>query len=348
MPAPTREASIAHSTPAGDFHLGDSKALLGNSLGRSLRGQVNLILTSPPFPLNQKKSYGNLQGDAYREWFVSLAPLFSDVLADDGSIVIEIGNAWVPGRPVQTLLTLESLLGFVKNVDTDFRLIQEFISYNPSRLPSPAQWVTVERSRVTDSFTHVWWIAKTDRPKADNTRVLRPYSKAMKLLLKRQRYNAGTRPSQFSISETGFLRDQGGAIAHNVFEIDPMDEKRDPRLPYAFEDPVEQARIPDNALGFANTNSADHFHRVCRERGIRPHPARMPVGLASFFIKFLTEPGDLVLDPFAGSNTTGYAAEKLGRKWVAIEALDQYAEQAEIRLSDPALGPQEREETRYG
>jgi len=46
--------------------------------------------------------------------------------------------------------------------------------------------------------------------------------------------------------------------------------------------------------------------------------------LAEFFIKFLTNSGDLVLDPFAGSNTTGASAEKLKRKWISIELNEKY------------------------
>src|SRR5690606_29409967 len=121
-------------------------------LGKQLKGKVQLILTSPPFPLNNKKSYGNLSGDEYLTWFTSLAPLFASLLTEDGSIVVELGNAWVPGRPVQSLLHLESLLAFVKHEEAGLRLCQQFICYNPARLPSPAQWVTIKRERVTDSF----------------------------------------------------------------------------------------------------------------------------------------------------------------------------------------------------
>ena len=147
-----------------------------------LKGKVNLIVTSPPFPLNNKKQYGNEKGDEYLKWFTDLAPIFSDLLADDGSLVIEIGNAWEPERPVQSLLHLECLFGLVKHPTANLRLIQEFICYNPSKLPSPAQWVTVNRIRTVDSYTHVWWLAKNDYPKADNTKVLRPYSKSMEQL----------------------------------------------------------------------------------------------------------------------------------------------------------------------
>lgn len=312
-----------HKTDLGAYYIGDSNELLRSELGKALRGKVQLLLTSPPFPLNNKKSYGNFKGEVYKDWFVGLAKVFADLLTEDGSIVIEMGNAWVPGRPVQSLLHLESLIGFLKNPDTNLRLCQQFICYNPSRLPSPAQWVTINRIRTTDSYTQVWWMAKTDFPKADNRRVLRPYSKEMKELLGRQNYNAGKRPSEHLISKDSFLVDHNGSIMPNLFEIEPMDEKREVRLP--------------NAFSISNTQSNDFFMRKCREKGIVPHPARMPKGLAAFFIEFLTDPGDLVLDPFAGSNTTGFVAELLHRHWASIEIKEEYALQSLIRFEDPIL-----------
>lgn len=319
--------SIAYATHGGAYLIGDSIELLKGPKMRELQGKVNLIVTSPPFPLNDKKSYGNLTGDEYLEWFVSLAPIFSDLLTDDGSIVIEIGNTWEPDRPVQSLLHLKALLGFVEQSNSGLRLIQQFICHNPSRLPSPAQWVTVNRIRTVDSFTHVWWFAKSDFPKADNMRVLRPYSKSMKSLLKRESYNAGTRPSEHIIGEKSFLVDHGGSIAHNFFEIEPINPNQEVRLP--------------NVFSMANTASSDFFHRECKKKGLPLHPARMPLGLASFFIEFLTEKGDLVLDPFAGSNTTGFASALAKRKWIAIEIQESYKEQSRIRFDDPRLQQEE-------
>lgn len=312
-----------HKTSYGHYYVGDSTQLLVDKLQSSLKGKVQLILTSPPFPLNNKKSYGNLTGDEYKNWFVSLASVFSELLTENGSIVIELGNSWVSGRPVQSLLHLESLIEFVNDPDANLRLCQQFVCYNPSRLPSPAEWVTIRRIRLTDSYTNIWWMAKTDYPKADNRKVLRPYSKSMKSLLKRQDYNSGKRPSEHVISEDGFLVDHGGSISQNLFEIEAMDPNRQVRLP--------------NAFSMSNSSSNDYFTRTCKDRKINIHPARMPLGLASFFVQFLTDPGDLVLDPFAGSNTTGFAAEKLYRNWVSIEINDKYAEQAQIRLQDPVL-----------
>ncbi len=98
-----------HRTRLGTYHIGDANELLQSDLGDKLIGKVQLLLTSPPFPLNNKKSYGNLRGERYKEWFIGLAEVFADLLTENGSIVIEMGNAWMPGRPVQSLLHLESL-----------------------------------------------------------------------------------------------------------------------------------------------------------------------------------------------------------------------------------------------
>jgi site-specific DNA-methyltransferase (cytosine-N4-specific) len=239
--------------------------------------------------------------------------------------VIELGNAWEVGKPIQSILHLESLLGFLKHPKGGLNLCQELICYNPSRLPSPAQWVTIERSRTIDSYTHVWWMARSINPKADNSNVLRPYSKSMQTLLKRGKYNAGRRPSDHVVSKTSFLTNHNGSIMPNFIELDKMNENK-------------EWRLPENVLRFSNTNSNDSFLRMCREKKINPHPARMNPGLISFFIDFLTNPGDLVLDPFAGSCVTGAAAEQMGRRWICCEMKRDYVEGAKGRFAQVGQG----------
>lgn len=323
MSQSTPNMKEAFSSHGGTYYTGDSISLLSSPHFEYLKGQVHLIITSPPYPLNQKKSYGNLKGQAYLDWFTGMAPIFSELLTPNGSIIIELGNSWEANRPVQSLLHLEALLAFTKHSDAGLRLIQQFVCYNPTRLPSPAAWVTVNRWRTVDSYTHVWWLAKSDEPKADNRKILRPYSKSMKKLLERKKYNAGKRPSEHIIGKTSFFNDHGGSIAHNFFELEQIDSDREVRLP--------------NAFSFANTCSTDFFHLACKKENIIPHPARMPMGLASFFIQFLTDEDDLVLDPFAGSNTTGYTAALLSRRWLGFEIDEKYIRQAELRFENPEL-----------
>jgi site-specific DNA-methyltransferase (cytosine-N4-specific) len=266
--------------------------LLDPKFRKKYLGKIQLIFTSPPFPLNLKKKYGNFQGKTYLKWLRTFGPLFAEYLKPNGSVVMEIGNAWEKGSPTQSILPYQALLGFLQA--GKFKLCQEITYYNPAKLPTPAQWVTIERIRLKDATSKVWWMAKTDRPKASNRRVLKPYSDAMLKLLKRGSYNSGRRPSEHQISEKGFLKKHKGAIPSNLFEA-------------------------------ANTGTRSLYQRFCREHKFEPHPARMPEKLAEFFIRFLTTKNDLVLDPFSGSNTTGAAANKLGRKWIAIEALPNYA-----------------------
>lgn len=292
--------SIAYSTSLGLALKGFAEEILCSPSMIKYLGKVQLIFTSPPFPLNRKKKYGNRQGDEYIEWLAAFAPIFKDYLSDEGSIVLEIGNAWIQGEPAMSTLALEALLKFLKT--GDFKLCQQFICYNPARLPTPAQWVTINRVRVKDSYTQLWWMSKTTHPKADNRNVLKPYSPAMIKLLSRQKYNSGRRPSEHSIDANSFLKDNKGAI-------------------------------PSNVLTITNTLSKDPYLDYCKKNKLPIHPARMSADLAAFFIKFLSDKKDIVMDPFAGSNITGVAAESLNRRWISIEPNSDYIEGSRSRFS---------------
>src|SRR3989338_844203 len=188
---------IAYITKLGKMYQGLAEEVLLSQQLKKYQGKVQLIFTSPPFPLNRKKKYGNIKGDPYINWIANFAPLFRKFLKKNGSIVIEMGNAWEPGEPVMSTLALRSMLEFLDR--GNLNLCQQFILYNPARLPTPAQWVTIERVRVKDAFTHFWWMAPSANPKANNRRVLTAYSDSMKRLLSSKKYNAGRRPSEHLI-----------------------------------------------------------------------------------------------------------------------------------------------------
>ena len=253
-------------------------------------GSVNLVLTSPPFALRRKKSYGNVSADEYIDWFWPFAKEIHRILKPDGSFVLDIGGSWNKGVPTRNLYHFELLLKLCGNGGL-FKLAQEFYWYNKAKMPAPAQWVTIERVRVKDAVQPIWWMSKTERPKASNKWVLRPYSKSMKELLKKG-YNAGPRPSGHVVSEK-WGRDNGGAIPPNIIEV-------------------------------SNTKSSDSYLKACREYKLEVHPARFTDKVPEFFINFLTRPRNLVLDPFAGSNVVGYVAEKLKRRWISVEIKEEY------------------------
>lgn len=279
--------------------LGDCEKVINEYCTIPNMRKANLIFTSPPFPLNRAKRYGNMTGEEYLQWFSGLAPLFCDILADDGSIVIELGNAWEKGIPVHSTLPIETLLKFKEK--GNLYLCQEFIHYNPSALPAPIEWVNKKRVRVKDAFTRIWWMSKIPNPKANNRNVLVQYSKRMKKLIDKKEYNSGRRPSEHVIGNDSFMTDNGGAI-------------------------------PANVIIAANTVGRGDYFQYCKDNKLDIHPARMPYDIPDFFIKFLTEENDLVLDPFAGSNMTGAVAERLNRNWISIEINDIYAKGSKGRF----------------
>ena len=318
MEKTSKDASVrlAYQTPRGRMFQGLTEDALRHSKLASWKGKVQLVFTSPPFPLQREKKYGNLTGQSYSDWLAAYAPLWAEFLTPDGSIVIEVGNGWNPGVPTMSTTSLKALLAFQEAAG--LHLCQEFICFNPARLPSPAEWVTVRRVRVKDSFTRVWWLSPTPHPKADNRKVLTDYSPSMKKLLERGTYNGGKRPSQHHVGDRSFLVDNGGAISSNVL-VPPNSEES----------------LLD-VLPISNTASRDRYRRKCKEHDLASHPAVMPEPLVEFFVRFLTDEDDVVLDPFAGSNTTGAVAERLKRRWLAIEASPAYVESSRLRFGEEA------------
>jgi DNA modification methylase len=281
---PQKPASL-YKTKLGTMYLGDALDYLRTCAG----GSANAIITSPPFGLVRKKTYGNVAADKYLEWFKPFAAEFKRVLAPNGSFVLDIGGAWIPGQPTRSLYHYELVIMLCK--EFGFHLAQEFFWWNPARLPTPAEWVTVRRVRVKDAINCIWWLSPTPWPKASNKRILQPYSDAMRSLLKNG-YTAKLRPSGHDIS-TKFSTNNGAAI-------------------------------PPNLISLAHTESNSAYIRYCHDKGIEPHPARFPLEIPEFFIRMTTDPGDLVIDPFAGSCATGEAAERTNRKWVCCELVEDY------------------------
>jgi DNA modification methylase len=263
---------------------------------------TDLIFTSPPFALLRKKDYGNVEEHKYVEWFEAFAHQFYRLLKPTGSLVIDIGGSWIPGQPTRSLYHFELLIMLCRKVG--FYLAQEFYWWNPSKLPTPAEWVNVRRIRVKDAVNCVFWLSKTPWPKASNRRVLVPYSDSMNTLLENG-YSARLRPSGHDISDK-FQVDNGGAI-------------------------------PPNLLAIPNTESNSYYLRYCRDRDIKPHPARFPSKLPEYFIRMLTDEDDFVFDPFGGSCVTGEVAERLQRRWLCCETIEEYIEGAKGRF-DPQAG----------
>ncbi|MBD1889442.1 site-specific DNA-methyltransferase [Coleofasciculus sp. FACHB-SPT9] len=285
-----------YATNYGAAYIGDSLELLDCLESDS----IDLVMTSPPFALLREKSYGNVEQEAYIDWLFPFCRKVHRVLSPQGSFVIDLGGAYQSKRPVRSLYNYRILIKLCDQLD--FRLAEEFFWHNPSKLPSPIEWVNKRKIRAKDSVNTVWWLSKTDYPKANVSNVLVPYSERMKKLHENPEkyYKPKARPSGHDIG-SGFATNNGGAI-------------------------------PSNLLQIPNSESNSRYIQLCKAVGIAAHPARFPQKLPRFFINFLTDPGDTVLDIFAGSNTTGAAAEALRRRWIAFEQNPSYLAASAFRF----------------
>ncbi len=288
----------AYHSARGAMYCADSLEMLAKLPDES----VNLVMTSPPFALQRKKEYGNKEQHEYVEWLAAFGKLVFQKLKPDGSFVLDLGGAYQKGVPARSLYNFRVLLKFCDELG--FTLAEDFYWYNPSKLPSPIEWVNKRKLRAKDSVNTVWWFSKTEWPKADVSKVLAEYSPRMKKLLEAPEafYTPAKRPSGHDISGS-FGKDNGGAI-------------------------------PSNLLQIPNTESNGGYLSGCKLLGVKSHPARFPAKLPEFFIKFLTEPGDLVVDIFGGSNTTGSVAETLDRQWLSFELEREYVAASVLRFMD--------------
>ncbi len=259
---------------------------------------IDLVITSPPYGLHFKKEYGNVNQDKYIEWFLPFAYEIKRILKPEGSFVLNIGGSWTPSAPTKSLYVFKLLIALCDEVG--FNLAQDFFWYNPAKLPVPAEWVNVRRMRVKDCVEYIFWLSPSKFPKADNRKVLNAYSRDMHRLISRG-IKKTQRPSGHNITEK-FSRDLGGSIPGNLIEC-------------------------------GNNESNSNYIKLSKQLGRKIHPARFPSTLPEFFINFLTDPGDLVMDPFAGSNTTGAMAEQLSRHWIAIEKNRDYIKDSELRFN---------------
>ncbi|GLZ73628.1 site-specific DNA-methyltransferase [Burkholderia contaminans] len=267
-------------------------------------GSLRLILTSPPYPLLREKQYGNKPVEEYLDWLMRIAELWPRKLADDGSVVLNLGDVFQSGEPM--LSTYQERLIIRLEDDLGWKLCSRYAWHNPSKMPAPAEWVTVRRVRVKPSLEQIYWLAPNGEPYADNSQVLVPYSESM-----RSRIAAG--------GEKGAVRPSGHELSAGAFDVD------------------NGGAIPPNLIVAANTESNSHYMKACREQNLPVHPARFPGAVPEHFIKLCTMEGDTVYDPFSGSFKTGAEAERLGRNWIGSELMLDYVLGGANRFPDAVL-----------
>src|SRR5215211_2400637 len=233
-----------YSTPLGEMYCADSLEFMKDMEPES----VDLVVTSPPYALHFKKEYGNIDQEGYINWFLPFAAEIKRILKPTGSFVLNVGGAWTPGAPTRSLYHYRLLLTLCDELQ--YKLAQEFFWFNPAKMPAPAEWVNVRRIRVKDSVEYIFWLSPSEFPKANNNKVLLPYSKDMERLIKRG-LKRTKRPSGHTIKES-FALDKGGAIPANVIQV-------------------------------GNNESNSNYIKESKRLGKKIHPARYPAEIPRFF-----------------------------------------------------------------
>lgn len=273
------------------------------------RGSLDLIFTSPPYPmLTDKRGYGTMDTASWLDWMTDLGSQWKELLTDTGSLVVNLGPAWFRGTPTQSAYLERFTLRMLD--DVGYHLADRLYWENPSKLPAPRPWVAIRRMRVRPSVETLLWFSKTAWPKADNRNVLVPYAETtVERWIGNEDAGGVIRPSGHDIGKGSFARDNGGAIPGSVIRV-------------------------------AAGASRDVWRQKCREAGVPLHPATMPGRVAEFVIKLTTDEGDVVYDPFFGSGTTGAVARRLGRRWIGSERARVYLRGAALRFDDaPCFRP---------
>lgn len=279
------DAPPDYQTAMGAAYVGDAADFLQTLEDQS----VNLIITSLPSRLEHALESVDVTQPEYLDSFISIARGFRRVLADDGSLIIDVGLDPEPSESARSRCQRE--LQHVLETEVDLTRSADCRWCDAAYLPANGEAPTCASTDVAGAVHRVWWFSRRECPKGDDCYALIERSADMNMLLERHMQAVPDEP------------------------VAPRE------------------LLPANVLVFDGTSEAEYVF-ACRAAGLRPHPGPFPVEMAMFFICRLTDPGDLVLDPFAGSNVAGAAAEREGRRWLAFERQDNRLHGGRLRFEE--------------
>lgn len=266
---------------------------------------IVLALSSPPYPLAKQRAYGNPALAQYVDFVVGLVEPIVRNLAYGGSIVLNLSqDCFEEGSPARstvlerTLIALEDRLGL--------RIIDRIPWVNASKPPGPTRYASITRTHLNVAWEPVYWLSPHPHAlRSDNRRVLLEHTQRHLDLI-----HGGGEKRARSNSDGAYTLRPGRSFAR-----------------------VTEGRIQRNVLemGHACTGQQAYKKRA-REMGLPAHGAPFPEALARFFVKFMTEPGDLCADFCAGSQTMPVVCEELGRRWVSAEVMGEFIRGGAERL----------------
>lgn len=257
---------------------------------------LHLILTSPPYPLAKPRAYDNVDESRYVDWLCEILEPVVRLMAPGASLCLNVGNdVFMSGSPARSmyqerlLLALHDRFGLYK---------MDSLVWESPKAPGPVQWASKRRVQLNATYEMVYWLTNDpSKVLSDNRRVLQPHTDEH---LRFVRGGGVKTPKRFS---DGAHSQRVGAFSQET-----------------------PGRIPRNVLRYARTKADQDkaYREYCDAQQLVKHGASMPVGLADFLIRFLTDKGMCVADPFAGRLKTGLAAERLGRRWICTDIMADY------------------------
>lgn len=274
----------------------------------SLTENIAVCLTSPPYPLRKPRAYGNPAETEWVDWMCrALEPIVKRLLPG-GSIALVLSNdLFEKGQPSRSLyrerFTIEMSRRF------SMSLMDTVIWANNSKAPGPCQWASLQRMQLNTGYEPVLIFCNDPlKSFADNRRVLEPHTETHRRLI------ASGGEQRARVNSDGAYRVKVGAYG----------------TPTA-------GRIPKNVLHMGHS-CADQLRmrKLARSAGLPLHGATFPLALAMFLVRYLSRPGDLVVDPFGGTMTTAKACEMLGRLWLSCELMAEYVMAGRFRFEGHA------------
>ncbi|HEU0197074.1 MAG TPA: DNA methyltransferase [Nevskiaceae bacterium] len=257
---------------------------------------ITLCVTSPPYPLAQARAYGGPREPEYVDFIVrALEPIVRN-LSPKGSVCLNVSNdIFESKRPSRSLYCERLVLALHDRLGLS--LMDRLIWYNPSKPPGPVRWASITRQQLNVAYEPVYWFALDPlRVKACNRRVLEPHSARQRKLIAA---GGDQREAMFS---DGAYRLHPGRFAN-----------------------ATEGRIPRNVIARGhNCADARRYRLDAASLGLPAHGAMWPLSVPDFLVRFLSDVGDLVVDPFGGRITTGMASERNGRRWMVAEKVLDY------------------------
>lgn len=270
-------------------------------------GSLNLILTSPPYPVVQR-AYGRFDIKEWLAWMRDLAGRWKELLAADGTLAVNLMDVHAARSPNLDPYVERFALSCID--DHGLKLAGRLPWASPSKL-GHLEWTGKRKVRPRNVMEHILLFSTSDHPAWDATRLPArpaPARSASKIAsdARRAEREAGSR-----------LRPSGLDINLQAFGAQDA-----------------ATRIADNLITAGGASGADAYSRRCRALGLPPHPARFPIEIPKRVILLTTDVGETVYDPMAGSNTTGMVASMLGRRWISSEPVLDYARSSELRFAE--------------